>query len=122
MLASLAADIVVLIHFAFIVFVVVGGLLGLRWPRVAWVHLPAAAWGAWIVLVGGLCPLTPLEQALRRAAGEAGYDTGFIEHYLLPVIYPVGMTRGVQIVLGLIVVAVNLCVYAIVLLRRRKAQ
>ncbi len=122
MLASLAADIVVLIHFAFIVFVVAGGLLALRWPRVAWVHLPAAAWGAWIVLVGGLCPLTPLEQALRRAAGEAGYDTGFIEHYLLPVIYPVGMTRGVQIVLGLIVVAVNLCVYAIVLLRRRKAQ
>lgn len=122
MLASLAADIVVLVHFAFIVFVVAGGLFVMRWPRAAWIHLPAAAWGAAIVLFGGVCPLTPLELALRRAGCEAGYDTGFIEHYLLPVIYPAGMTRDVQIVLGLIVVGVNLCIYAIALVRRRRVR
>lgn len=118
MLASLAADFVVLIHFAFILFVVAGGLLVLRWPRVAWVHLPVAAWGAGIELIGWVCPLTPLENALRRAAGEAGYDVGFIEHYLLPIIYPAGLTRGVQLALGLFVLIVNLAIYAVVLRRR----
>lgn len=122
MFASLAADFVVLLHFAFIVFVVAGGLLVLRWPRVAWAHLPAAAWGAGIILVGGVCPLTPLERVLRRASGEAGYEGGFIDHYLMPLIYPIGLTRDVQIVLGLLVVGVNLCVYAIVLLRRRRGS
>lgn len=122
MFASLAADFVVLLHFAFIVFVVGGGLLVLRWPRIAWVHLPAAAWGAGIILVGGICPLTPLERALRRAAGEMGYEGGFIDHYLMPLIYPVGLTRDVQIVLGLLVVGVNLCVYAVVLMQRRHAR
>ena len=120
MLTSFAADLVVLIHFGFILFVVGGGLAVLRWPRAAWLHVPAAAWGAAIVLIGGVCPLTPLENALRRAAGDEGYDSGFIEHYLMPVIYPVGLTRGVQIALGLLVVAVNLAVYAIVLRRRRR--
>lgn len=120
MFASLAADLVVLLHFAFIVFVVAGGLLVLRWPRIAWAHLPAAAWGAGIILVGGICPLTPLERALRRASGEAGYEGGFIDHYLMPLIYPVGLTRDVQIVLGMLVVGVNLCVYAVVLMRRRR--
>ncbi len=122
MLASLAADAVVLVHFGFIVFVVGGGLLAMRWPRVAWVHLPAAAWGAGIVLIGGLCPLTPLENALRRASGEAGYGGGFIDQYLLALIYPIGLTRDVQTALGLLVVAVNLCVYAIVWMRRRRAR
>ena len=121
MLARLAADLVMLTHFGFIVFVVAGGLLVLRWPRLAWLHLPAAAWGAAIGLIGGVCPLTPLENALRRAAGDEGYDSGFIEHYLMPVIYPVGLTRGVQIVLGLLVVAVNIGVYAMALRRRRQA-
>lgn len=116
--ASLAADLVVLVHFGFVAFVAGGGLLVLRWPRAAWVHLPAAAWGAGIVLFGGVCPLTPLENALRRAAGEAGYEGGFIEHYLIPSIYPPGLTRGVQIVLGLLVIAVNLAVYTIALRRR----
>lgn len=95
MLARLAADFVVLIHFGFIVFVVVGGLLVLRWPRAAWMHLPAAAWGAGIVLLGGICPLTPLEKSLRRLAGEAGYEGGFIDRYVMPVIYPVGLSRDV---------------------------
>lgn len=122
MLASLAADAVVLVHFAFIVFVVAGGLLVLRWPWVAWAHLPAAVWGAAIVLIGGICPLTPLENMLRRAAGEAGYEGGFIDYYLLPLIYPVGLTRDVQSVLGLGVVIVNLGVYGIVLMRRRRRR
>jgi len=119
MLASLAADLVVLTHFGFIAFVVAGGLLVLRWPRLAWLHLPAAAWGAAIVLIGGVCPLTPLEKALRRAAGEAGYEGGFIEQYLIPVIYPGGLTRGGQIAMGMFVVAVNLAIYAFVLRCRR---
>lgn len=122
MLASLAADLVVLIHLGFILFVVGGGLAVLRWPRAAWLHLPAAAWGAGIVLFGGVCPLTPLENALRRAAGQAGYEGGFIEHYLMPILYPVGLTREVQIVLGLLVIAVNLALYAIVLTRRRRSS
>lgn len=117
MFASLAADLVVLIHFGFILFVVFGGLLVLRWPRVAWVHLPAAAWGAGIELLGVICPLTPLEKALHRTAGEAGYEGGFIGQYLVPVIYPPGLTYGVQLALGLLVIAVNVGVYAIV--RRR---
>lgn len=120
--ADLAADLVVLLHFAFILFVVLGGLLVLRWPKLAWLHLPAAAWGAAIELAGGLCPLTPLENALRRAAGEAGYGGGFIEHYLLPIIYPAALTRDIQLVLGLAVLFLNLAVYAWIVLRRRRAR
>ena len=122
MLARLAADLVVAIHFAFILFVVGGGLLVLRYPRLAWVHVPAAAWGAAIELVGGICPLTPLENALRRAAGEAGYHGGFIEHYLLPVIYPAGLTPAVGIVLGLGVLLVNGAIYALLWWRRRRGR
>ncbi|HLT28373.1 MAG TPA: DUF2784 domain-containing protein [Zeimonas sp.] len=116
--ARLAADLVVLVHLGFILFVVGGGLLVLRWPRIAWLHLPAAAWGAGIVLFGGTCPLTPLENALRRVAGESGYESGFIDHYLIPLIYPVGLTRGIQVALGVLVVVANLIVYSIVLARR----
>lgn len=120
MLASLVADLVAMIHFGFILFVVFGGLLALRWPRAAWLHLPAAVWGAAIVLIGGVCPLTPLENALRGAADQAGYEGGFIERYLMPLIYPPGLTRTVQIVLGVLVVAVNLGVYAVVLKRGQR--
>lgn len=120
MLTSLAADLVVLVHFGFILFVVAGGTLVLRWPRVAWLHLPAAAWGAGIELLGGVCPLTPLEKALRRAAGDAGYEGSFIGQYLVPVIYPAGLTYAIQTALGLLVIAVNLVVYAIVLKRGRR--
>lgn len=116
---SLLADLVLVTHFGFIVFVVAGGLLALRWPRVAWVHLPAAAWGTAIELFGWICPLTPLENSLRRRAGETGYAGGFIEHYLLPVIYPAGLTREVQLVLAAGVVAVNLGIYALVWRKRR---
>lgn len=116
----LLADLVVGIHALFVVFVVAGGLLALRWPWVTAVHLPAAIWGALIELGGWVCPLTPLEKALRSAAGQAGYQGGFIEHYLLPALYPAGLTRGVQLALGSLVIAVNLAVYA-ALIRRRAA-
>ncbi|MCR9092945.1 MAG: DUF2784 domain-containing protein [bacterium] len=112
MLTRFFADVVLLIHAAFIAFAVVGGLLTLRWPRVAWIHLPAAAWAATVVTMGWICPLTPLENVLRRAAGEAGYSGGFIEHYVVPLVYPAGLTREVQVLLGAMVVAVNLAIYA----------
>ena len=105
------ADLVVILHFAFVLFVVFGGLLVLRWPRLAYVHVPAAVWGAWIEFTGRICPLTPLENALRERAGEAGYSGGFIEHYILPILYPSGLTRTVQLVLGGLVVATNLGIY-----------
>src|SRR5919107_3520135 len=113
------ADLVVGLHFVFVVFVVAGGLLVLRWPKVAFVHLPAAVWGAAIEFGGWICPLTPLENSLRRQAGEAGYSTGFVEHYLLPVLYPSALTRELQLLLGFLVIAVNLAIYVYVFRRRR---
>jgi Protein of Unknown function (DUF2784) len=115
------ADAVLALHFAFIAFVVLGGLTVLRWPRLAWLHLPAAAWGAGIAFIGGICPLTPLENHLRELGGESGYSGGFIQHYLTSVIYPSGLTRTVQIALGAFAVAVNVAVYAW-LIRRRRGQ
>lgn len=118
MLFRLAADAVLLLHLGFIVFVLLGGLLALRWRRVPLLHLPAAAWGVYIELSGGLCPLTPLENRLRALAGQAGFEGGFIEHYLLPLIYPAGLTRDTQFVLAGVVVIVNLLAYGFVLRRR----
>lgn len=122
MFERVAADMVVLIHAAFIVFVVAGGMLALRWPRVAWVHLPAALWGAAIEMVGGVCPLTPLENALRRAAGESGYAGGFVEHYLLPLIYPAALTRELQLGLGFGVMLLNVLLYGVVATRRQRRR
>lgn len=119
MLYRLAADLVALTHFAFVLFVVLGGLLALRWRRVIWLHLPCALWGALIELVGWICPLTPAENWLRLRAGQAGYSGGFIEHYLMPVLYPVGLSRSVQVVLGLAVVVINAAIYGVLLARRR---
>lgn len=116
------ADVVVGIHALFVAFVMLGGLLALRRPWVAALHLPAAVWGALIELRGWICPLTPLEKSLRAAAGEAGYQGGFIEHYLLPVLYPAGLTRNVQLVLGATVIVVNVAIYAVVLQRARAAR
>jgi hypothetical protein len=113
------ADLVVIVHGLFILFVVAGGLLVLRWPRVAWLHLPAAAWGVLIEWSGWICPLTPLENTLRQAAGQAGYSGGFVERYLLPLIYPAGLTPAVQLWLGAVVLAVNVAVYVLWWLRRR---
>jgi hypothetical protein len=111
------ADLIVAGHLAFIVFVVFGGLLVLRWHRLALLHLPAAAWGVLIELQGWLCPLTAWENRLRTASGEAGYAGGFVDRYLVPVVYPPGLTRGHQIVLGLAVLALNACVYSWLLVR-----
>ena len=113
------ADLLVLVHFLFVLFVVGGGALALWWPRVLWVHLPAAAWGVLIEFCGWTCPLTPLENRLRRAQGEAGYDADFVAHYILPVLYPEGLTRSSQVVLGALALCINLVVYTLVLGRRR---
>jgi hypothetical protein len=113
MILRLAADAVLVIHLAFVVFVLVGGVLVLRRGIWALVHLPAVAWGTYTELCGTICPLTPLENSLRRSAGAAGYDGGFVEHYLIPLIYPAGLTPRVQVVLGLVVLAVNVPVYAL---------
>jgi len=118
--ARVLATLVVLVHMAFVVFVVAGGVLALRWPRVAWVHLPAALWGAMIALAGFICPLTPLENWLRVRGGAAAYDTGFLEHYLLPILYPVALSRGVQVATGVFVVLMNALVYWRVLRETRR--
>ena len=96
----LLADAIVVLHLAFIVFALGGGALVLRWPRVAWLHLPAVAWAAYVEFTATICPLTPLENALRRRAGAAGYDGGFVEHYVIPVIYPAELTPTIQVAIG----------------------
>ena len=122
MLFRLAADAVVLVHFLFVLYVVLGGLPVLRWPWLAWLHVPAAAWGFAISVFGWLCPLTDLENALRRRAGEEGYPGGFIEHYLLPVLYPAGLTREIQYLLAAFVLGVNAAVYTAVYLKARRRR
>jgi hypothetical protein len=112
---------VVLVHLGFVLFVAAGGLLVWRWRRLAWAHLPAVAWGVWIELSGGICPLTPLENALRRLGGQAAYSGDFIAHYLLPVLYPEGLDRGVQAVLAAIVLTLNVAVYWRLLRPRRRS-
>lgn len=109
--ARLAADAVLLVHLAFVASVMLGGLLVARRPRIAWLHLPAAAWAAWLEFGGAICPLTPLENHLRRLAGASGYAGGFVEHYLIPIVYPAGLTAQAQRWLGVLVVAVNLAIY-----------
>jgi hypothetical protein len=120
MTARLLADLLVAAHLAFIVFALGGAALVLWRRSVAVLHLPAAAWAAWTEFTGTVCPLTPWEQALRREAGEAGYSGGFVEHYLIPLIYPAGLTPAIQSALGIVVVAVNLALYALVWRRRRR--
>jgi hypothetical protein len=120
MIFRLLADLVVSIHLAFVVFVVLGGLLALKWRWVVWLHLPAAIWGALIEFGGWICPLTPLENWLRQQGGEEGYVGGFIQHYITPVLYPDGLTREIQIVLGLAVVILNLVVYTLIFRQTRK--
>ena len=117
---SVAADAILILHLAFIVFVMLGGVLLLKWPRLIYLHLPAVGWGILVELQGWICPLTPLEQHLRRLAGEAGYSSGFIEHYLLPVIYPAWLTRDAQTLLALSVIIVNLVIYGAIILKHRR--
>ncbi|HEU5398488.1 MAG TPA: DUF2784 domain-containing protein [Gammaproteobacteria bacterium] len=119
-LYALLADTVVLLHFGFLLFVVFGGLLVLRWRWIAWLHLPAATWGAFVELYEHYCPLTPLENRLRAEAGLSTYGVGFIDHYIMPVIYPPGLTPGLQAVLGLALVVSYALVYGYAWKRRRR--
>ena len=116
------ADLLVVFHFAFIVFVVLGGFLVLKWRRIAILHIPCVMWGALIELKGWICPLTPIENHFREAAGAAGYTRGFIDHYVMPLVYPEGLTREMQIAFGIVVISVNLFVYGLVLVNRSKRK
>jgi hypothetical protein len=116
------ADLVLVVHLAFVLFVVLGGLLVVRWPRLALLHVPAAIWGVLIEYTGWICPLTPLEKSFRTRGGEAGYSGGFIQHYIQPLLYPAGLTRSTQLVLGSVVLALNLAAYAIVFSRWRNVE
>ena len=116
---SLLADAVLVVHFAFVLFVALGGVLVWRWPRLAWAHVPAAIWGIAIEFGGWICPLTPLENHFRTLAGDEPYGGDFVARYLLPVIYPEGLTREAQFALGSAALAVNVAIYVAVLRRRR---
>jgi hypothetical protein len=119
MLYGWLANLILLAHLTFIVFVALGGVVVLRWPRLAWLHLPCVVWGVMVELLGWVCPLTPWENHFRRLAGQAGYEGDFIQHYLLAAIYPDGLTRNVQIMLGLALVVINLAFYGLLLCRAR---
>lgn len=119
MLDQLAADTILIIHFAFVAFVIAGGVLVLRWPRLAWLHVPAVFWGAIVELTGWICPLTPLENGLREAAGESTWHGDFIHHYLVALLYPEGLTRDMQLLFGVLVILLNVLLYGVLLMRMR---
>jgi hypothetical protein len=121
MLYRIAADGLVLLHLLFILFVLFGGLLVLKWRHLAWWHLPAAAWGVAVEVFHLTCPLTQWENLMRNAAGQVGYGGGFIEHYVWPVIYPAGLTPSIQLGLGGVVLLINVLVYVRVF-RQRKSR
>lgn len=120
MFLHLAADTVLVAHLLFILYVLFGGLLVLRWRWLAWLHLPTAAWGVIVEMLHLQCPLTPLENSLRQAAGQAGYSAGFVEHYLMPIIYPAGLTPQVQWWLAALVLLLNGLIYGVVWLRFKR--
>ena len=117
-----AADLVVLVHVAFVAFVVLGGLLVARWPRLAWLHVPAAAWGILIEFRGWICPLTPLENYLRQRGGSSAYEGAFIEHYILPLLYPAHLTPRGQVWLGILALVVNVSLYWHAIRRASRAR
>ncbi len=120
MLYRTLADAIVVLHLGFVLWVIFGGFFVLIRPRLAWFHLPAAAWGIWVELGPEACPLTTLENWLRLRGAEAGYSGGFIAHYLLPILYPAGLTRGWEIALGTALVVGNLVLYTLAYLRWRR--
>ena len=115
----LAADAVLLLHAAFVLFALFGSLLALRWPKLAWLHVPAVIWVVLLEFNGWYCPLTPLEVTLRQYAGDAGYAGGFLEHYVVAALYPDGLTHTIQIVLGAALIGINLAGYALLWRRSR---
>lgn len=122
MLPRLAADLTLVLHFAFIAFALLGALMALRWRWVPWLQLPAAAWGIYVEASGRLCPLTHIENHFRLLAGQGGYAESFVERYLLNIIYPTGLTRDIQFILAAVVVVTNLVLYGFLFLRRRRAR
>ncbi|HVN41123.1 MAG TPA: DUF2784 domain-containing protein [Myxococcota bacterium] len=120
--SSLLASLVLLLHALFVLFALFGALTTLAWRWAPVLHLPALAWGVFVELSGGICPLTPLENSLRRAAGEAGYEGGFLEHYLLPILYPAALSPRLQTLLGVGLAAINLLLYAWVIRRMRQRR
>ena len=122
MFERIAADAVLVLHLAFVLFVLLGGLLVLRAPAFAGLHLPALAWAAFVEFTGRVCPLTPLEIALRRAAGDSGYAGSFVEHYIVALLYPEALTREAQIALGAALVALNAVIYGAVVVHARRAR
>ena len=117
---NLLADLVVILHVLFVLFVLFGGFLALWKPGFAWLHIPAFLWGAAIEFTGWICPLTPLENLLRARGGAGGYETGFVEHYIIPVLYPTELTRQMQVILGITVLCLNGGIYLFLLRRTRK--
>jgi hypothetical protein len=122
MLYRLAAEGVLLLHLAFIVFVILGAAVAARWRWLVFVHVPAATWGFFIELTGRVCPLTYAENYLRIKSGESGYAESFIEHYLLAIIYPAGLTREIQFALAAVVVVINVAIYGWLFYRRRPSR
>ena len=122
MFSRLAADLILALHLGFILFVIFGGLLVLRFPRVMYLHIPAAVWGAFVEISGRICPLTTWESDLRRSAGESGYAESFIEHYFVPILYPAGLTRGVQLAIAGVVILTNIVIYGWLLYRWKKSR
>ncbi|MGK2962552.1 MAG: DUF2784 domain-containing protein [Gemmatimonadaceae bacterium] len=122
MIYRVLADAVLILHLAFVVFVVIGGFLLRWWPKLVWLHVPVAIWGVLIEFAGWICPLTPLENSLRHRGGQAGYEGGFIDNYIMPVLYPIGLTRNVQYALGLFALLINVVAYTLYFRRRRRSR
>jgi hypothetical protein len=122
MLYRVFADLVVVTHLVFVLFAVLGAFLVLSWKRCAWIHIPTVLWAALIEFAGWVCPLTPLENWLREKGGSIVYRSGFIEHYIIPLLYPCMLTRSLQIALGLFVLSINLGIYGWVLYRIAKSK
>ncbi|MDH5590529.1 MAG: DUF2784 domain-containing protein [Gemmatimonadota bacterium] len=120
MVYRILADVVLAAHVAFLLFVIGGGFLVLRWPRVVWIHAPCALWGAWVEFAQRVCPLTPLEIGLRRRAGREGYTGGFLEHYVEPIVYPPGLTHTHQVVLGIGLILLTSTLYGVAWRRSRR--
>ena len=118
----IAADLIVVLHFLFVFFVVLGGLGGLWKPKLLWLHLPALIWGVLVEFTGWICPLTPLENLLRHKGGGIGYTGGFVEQFIIPVLYPAGLTRNIQILLGVLVIIINLIIYGTIIRRHHLTQ
>jgi hypothetical protein len=120
MLNHILSDLVILTHFSFVLFVIIGGFLVIRWKRIAWLHIPAFLWAGLVEIAGFQCPLTPLESWLAERSGAGAYRTGFVEHHIIPILYPASLTRDLQVALGFFVLLVNLGIYGVLFRRTHR--